>query len=336
MANVHKLPFFKGYLFVSLLLILSSSAFAQILEPIKWSTSLSSIESGKYQLTIKATIEDGWHLYGMKLPEGGPVPTTITFDKLSGIQLIGSIKPTSTLISQKDPIFNLDLNWYSNEAVFIQQFSIVSAKDFLLKGTIRFMGCNDESCLPPTPENFEFNAASIASLVKTSDSKTEINTQDQSITSDELVATPASVELNSAVSEQKSTWKPVINEIRAMNASNATSTNYNSWWYLLIAGFIGGLLALLTPCVWPIIPMTVSFFLKRNTNKRKAVREALLYGVSIIVIYLILGLGITLIFGASALNSLATNAFFNLLFFAILVVFAISFFGAFELVLPAS
>jgi len=316
---------------------------AQILKPIKWNIQLQESKSADQEVVFTASIDPGWHLYDMNLGEGGPVSTSFHFEKMVGCSLSGKTFATSQVIKKMDDIFGMELRWYVKRAVFIQKIKITDLKKFSLSGYVEFMGCDDESCLPPTPENFEFKSSDLKGIATTPaqtskkesvlpaapDNKLEKTTADTL----QIVKTEAANSLNNS-----SIWKPVIGQLQAFGKSDSMDvvSAQSSWWLLLITGFLGGLLALLTPCVWPIIPMTVSFFIKRTKNKKKAIREAILYGLSIIVIYLLLGLGITILFGASALNSLSTNAVFNLLFFALLVLFAISFFGAFELVLPSS
>lgn len=336
----------KKFLFFTVFLACQLLSQAQILEPIKWNIQLKP--GGSYQeIVFKANIESGWHLYHMDLPDGGPIPTTFHFEKTEGAKLIGKTTSTSKVIKKYDATFAMDLSWFEKEAIFIQKVQVTDTKKFLLKGYVQFMGCNDETCLPPTPENFEFKTGDLKgaaqTAVKDPDVKktevkpivpiVEINEKDTTKTvSADTATTLAFNSLNSS-----SLWEPVVDRIQAFGQYGSKSLTYQtSWWILFIGGFLGGLLALLTPCVWPIIPMTVSFFLKRTKNRGKAIKDALLYGLSIVVIYLLLGLGITILFGASALNSLSTNAVFNLLFFALLVLFAVSFFGAFELVLPSS
>ncbi len=325
----------RGILF-SLMLLLGLVAHAQILEPIHWDVKLASTNSIDYQVRFHATIDEGWHLYNMDLPEGGPVSTSFEFETKQGFTLNGKPTTTGKPVVKKDPQFDMILSWFVNDVVFIQKLKVTDPKTFHVKGHVQFMACNDESCLPPSPFDFEFTAANLAS---TSD-KTAKPTE--KVKTDTVQATTPSTILSSDTLRQNAEltanplWKPVLSELKSFSNDSESQKHGSTWWFLLLSGFMGGLLALLTPCVWPIIPMTVSFFLKRNKNRKKAVREALLYGLSIIVIYLVLGIGITLLFGSSALNSLSTNAFFNLLFFALLVVFAISFFGAFEIVLPSS
>jgi len=342
-------------LLLSILLTFTLALQAQILEPIHWDVRLKAINNTDYQVVYQAAIDEGWHLYNMNLPEGGPVSTTFEYEQKQGVSLIGKVTSTSKPITKKDEIFGMVLSWFVNDAVFIQKIKVDDAKTFHLKGHVQFMGCNDVSCLPPSPFDFEFNSKDLVLTDVRTRPTTEGNSKraettgnlaepttkpvgstTTSATTPSLPARSTDTVSTTAELSNNPLWKPVIDQLKVLSNDETSKKHGTSWWFLLLSGFLGGLLALLTPCVWPIIPMTVSFFLKRNKDRRKAVREALLYGLSIIVIYLILGIGITLLFGASALNSLSTNAFFNLLFFALLVVFAISFFGAFEIVLPSA
>jgi len=326
--TIYEIKYMKRGFIFSFLLTLSLALQAQILEPIHWDVRLKPVNDTEYQVVYHATIDEGWHLYNMDLPEGGPVSTSFEIELKQGLVLNGKTVATSKPVVKKDVQFDMILSWFVNEATFIQKLKVTDPKSFHLKGHVQFMACNDESCLPPSPYDFEFKSDNLVKKAETDVKPTEKSKAD-------TVATTPALQPTTELTEN-SLWKPVISELKNLNNDAGTQKHSTSWWFLLLSGFLGGLLALLTPCVWPIIPMTVSFFLKRNKDRKKAVREALLYGLSIIVIYLILGIGITLLFGSSALNSLSTNAFFNLLFFALLVVFAISFFGAFEIVLPSS
>ena len=297
---------FKKNIVILLTLLISSASFGQIYEPVKWNVELKNTGDKTAEVQIQATIDDGWHLYGLNLPKGGPQPTSIVFETIENASKDGVIQAPSKLLKQFDANFNMELNWYTNNAVFIQRIKFTDGSKVKIKGYVEFMACNDKSCLPPSKIPFNLGSTKVAAaakpvaLVKTSDY-----------------------------------WKPVIKELNSFGEGEG-SAGATSLWLIFLAGMIGGFLALLTPCVWPIIPMTVSFFLKRSDNKKLGQRDALLYGLAIIFIYVLLGILITLIFGASALNSLSTNAIFNLLFFGLLVVFAISFFGAFEITLPSS
>jgi len=298
----------KKLIFFLLSTLFAANSFAQIYEPVKWTVEQKITSDKTAEIIIQATIDEGWHLYGLKLPEGGPHPTSIVFEKLENATKAGEIQTPSKLLKQFDANFNMELNWYSGKAVFIQKIKFNDASKVRIKGYVEFMACNDKSCLPPTKFPFSLGAMATKVVAK-------------------AVVPPTN--------KTSDYWKPVIQELKTFGDTQG-SAGATSLWLIFIAGLIGGFLALLTPCVWPIIPMTVSFFLKRSDNKKLGQRDAILYGLAIIFIYVLLGILITLIFGASALNSLSTNAIFNLLFFALLVVFAISFFGAFEITLPSS
>lgn len=273
------------------------------------------------RLIFKASIDEGWHLYGIDLPDGGPNPTTFTFDKVEGMTLNGDITPSRKPHEQVDMVFHLKLNWWEDKVDFYQDFTLNEPNGaYLVEASVRYQGCNDGSCIPPSTESFDFKGGNVAS--ENTPSEETLQTDNKAL---------------SAPTHQKSSankwWNPVVFTDDA--SDNTASIAESSWWYIFMWGFIGGLVALLTPCVWPMIPLTVSFFLKKSNSRRRSIADAFTYGCAIVVIYLVLGLAITLIFGASKLNDLATNAVFNLLFFLLLVVFAISFFGAFDIKLPS-
>ena len=277
-----------------------SGVHAQILKPVTWNSSVEMNDERNGRLIFKASIDEGWHLYGIDLPDGGPNPTTFTFDKVEGMTLNGDITPSRKPHEQVDMVFHLKLNWWEDKVDFYQDFTLNEPNGaYLVEASVRFQGCNDGSCIPPSTETFDFKGGNVVSQ------ETAANKW----------------------------WNPV--EFTDGASDNTASIAESSWWYIFLWGFIGGLVALLTPCVWPMIPLTVSFFLKKSNSRRRSIADAFTYGCAIVVIYLVLGLAITLIFGASKLNDLATNAVFNLLFFLLLVVFAISFFGAFDIKLPS-
>ena len=292
----------------------------------------------------------------MNLPEGGPVSTSFTFETLNGAELIGqpvpSVKPTTVYDEQ----FAMNLRWYPGTVSFTQKLKVTDPAKFKAEGEVEFMDCNDETCLPPDQIPFSFDKKSIHvdPALAANSSTTEVDKEDATaIQPDTQVVAEEASELNTpdpaaketpattspkasdSLTDSPNLWSPVIDQLKSFGDSTVSAAD-TSWLFIFFAGFLGGLIALLTPCVWPMIPMTVSFFLKRTKDRKKAIRDAITYGLSIIVIYLVMGLLITGIFGASALNDLSTNAIFNILFFLLLVVFAVSFFGAFELVLPAS
>ena len=338
---------------ILLLVFVTLAVQAQIHQPVKWKIKLEDSKTAEKEIVFTATIEKGWHLYDMNLPEGGPVSTSFTFETLQGAELIGqpvsNIKPTVVYDEQ----FAMDLRWFPGAVTFTQKVKILNPKKFKIEGEVEFMVCNDETCLPPDRESFAFDSKNTkltlpaeAPVVEKEDVAKEqpdtnlVVEEGKTLTTPDPVAKEEKVIVNpekitNALTNDAALWTPVIDELKAFGDTTVTATD-TSWLFIFFAGFLGGLIALLTPCVWPMIPMTVSFFLKRTKDRKKAIRDALTYGLSIIVIYLVMGLLITGIFGASALNDLSTNAIFNIIFFLLLVVFAISFFGAFEMVLPAS
>jgi len=331
--------------FISIFLFYSCILSAQMQEPVKWKYSIN--ESS--EIVFRATVDQGWHLYDMNLPDGGPIPTSFSFEEIKGAELVGKVTTNSKKHSQYDEMFSMTVRWFEENPTFVQKLKITDKGKFLISGSINYMSCNDQFCVPGT-EDFKFSNTSLPANIAVAKPAEPVAVAKPA----EPVAAAKPAEPAAASSAQSSEtlkplmpvtpltasdtvdyWKPVITELQ--NLGDKTSSSNTTGLLIFILGFGGGFLALLTPCVWPIIPMTVSFFLKRSkTNRRKAISDAMTYGLAIIVIYLFLGLLITALFGASALNDLSTNAVFNLLFFALLVVFAISFFGAFELVLPSS
>lgn len=338
----------KKVLSFMLLLMIAWAAEAQILTPVKWEIKLEDSDSSVKTLLFSAKLDNGWHLYDMNLPEGGPISTSFNYEMLKGAKTVGSPVPSKKATTVYDEQFEMNLSWYAHEVSFTQKLEITNPKAFKVEGYVEFMACNDENCLPPDKESFSFNQSNI-NVEKTLQAMAKV----EDIPAEELADTVRVVEEVSedvSVAKPNKTadtvgtssslvhsdlWEPVIEELKAFGDTTVTAAD-TSWLFIFFAGFLGGLIALLTPCVWPMIPMTVSFFLKRTKDRKKAIRDAVTYGVSIIVIYLVLGLLITGIFGASALNDLSTNAIFNIIFFLLLVLFAVSFFGAFEIVLPSS
>lgn len=320
--------------------------FAQT-DPTEWKFSLVDKGNGELELVANVAIEKGWYIYGTNIPDGGPYPTSLSIDKVQGAVAVGGFEPKdSKLISGYDAIFEMTVGSYENAAKFVQRFKVTDKAKFVLEGDIRSQACNGSECTPPLPVDFSYKSsdlpktvvASSAAGASSSDDTVAADTEtanDASVETTDMVMTPLNLSSNATDISNNQLWTPVIDELQDYGLKG--SIKGQSLWWILLAGFLGGFIALLTPCVWPLIPMTVSFFLKRNkANRKKAISDAVLYGVSIIVIYVLLGLAITGIFGASALNDLSTSAVFNIIFFALLVFFAISFFGAFDLVLPAS
>ena len=327
---------------------------AQIKDPIKFKTELTPLSDTEAEVVFTAAIDKGWHVYSTDLGDGGPISATFNVDNKSGVELVGKLKPVGKEVATFDKLFEMKVRYFENTAKFVQKVKFTGGA-YAIEGYLEYGACDDESCLPPTQVPFKFSGvakAGNADATKTEQPKAEQPEQKVVDKADKKEgATPVASKDSSAMMElvpattteaitdiqpavtSSELWKPVISDLQALGEEHGQEDM--SWIYIFITGFLGGLLALFTPCVWPIIPMTVSFFLKRSKDKKKGIRDAWTYGASIVVIYVALGLAITLIFGASALNALSTNAIFNILFFLMLVIFAASFFGAFEIRLPS-
>lgn len=328
----------KKFLLSCLLIIMAwLPSFAQIQEPVKFKTELKTISDTEAQIVFTGNIDAGWHVYSTDLPSGGPISATFNVEKIQGAELMGKLTPQGKEIENFDKVFEMKLRYFENTATFVQKFKITDAS-YQIEGYLEYGACNDENCLPPTEVPFSFSGKGNAATTTVATSETKAETVNQpaaenSVAETTAIDSAATVALSDNETSVQDYWTPVIKELNSYGET--TSQQDRSWIYIFFAGFIGGLLALFTPCVWPIIPMTVSFFLKRSKDKKKGIRDAWTYGASIVVIYVALGLAITLIFGASALNALSTNAVFNILFCLMLIIFAASFFGAFELTLPS-
>lgn len=311
------------------------TTFAQ--NPVNWKFKIEDKGNGEIELVADAVINAGWHLYDTQIPDGGPYPTGISIDEVKGATAVGKFHANTKAHREFDKVFEMEIGFFEKSATFIQRFKVTDKAKFSLKGDIRAQACNDRECTPPIPVEFSFSSRDLpATLNASGTTSTAADASSDSISTNVTdTASQAQISENATPVDKATLWKPVIEEVKAFGAVGDTSNQSLLW--IFIAGFGGGLLALLTPCVWPMIPMTVSFFLKRSKkNRGKAIKDALTYGIGIIIIYVALGLLITGIFGASALNDLSTSAIFNLIFFALLIVFAISFLGAFEIVLPSS
>lgn len=312
----------------------ASSAFAQIFDPVKWKSAIKMTDATNGVVTFTATVDAGWHVYGTQLPSGGPEPTSVQWNN-QGVKLVGGLTPSKAAHKQHDETFDMDLSWWIGSVTLSQKFT-VTAKEYKIEGSIRYMACDDENCTPPKSESFSFKGtAAQAPVAETVQAPSATATPaDTASTLAQPVAAVGTPDSAVASPTHDQLWAPVT----AIEGDNADVEDIadRSLWYIFWACFLGGLLALLTPCVWPMIPMTVSFFLKKSGSRAKAITNATTYGLSIIIIFLLLGICFTVLFGASAMNALATSAWCNLLFFALLVIFAISFFGAFEITLPQS
>ena len=329
----------KKLLFPFVLLLFAVAVQAQIQDPVKFNSELKILAADEAEVVFTAAIDKGWHVYSTDLGDGGPISATFNVEKIFGAEVVGKLKPVGKEISAFDKLFEMKVRYFENTAQFVQKLKLTGGA-YQLEGYLEYGACNDENCLPPTQVPFQFSGkvegAAKEAAAATAEMKAETQSAEQETAADTVSVAAIGgadgpTEIN--VTDKVDLWKPVINELQSLGET--TSQEDMSWIYIFITGFAGGLLALFTPCVWPIIPMTVSFFLKRSKDKKKGIRDAWTYGASIVVIYVTLGLAITLIFGASALNALSTNAVFNILFCLMLVVFAASFFGAFEITLPS-
>ncbi|WP_288358357.1 cytochrome c biogenesis protein CcdA [uncultured Bacteroides sp.] len=329
----------KKLLFPFVLLLFAVAVQAQIQDPVKFNSELKILAADEAEVVFTAAIDKGWHVYSTNLGDGGPISATFNVEKISGAEVVGKLKPMGKEISTFDKLFEMKVRYFENTAQFVQKLKLTGGA-YQLEGYLEYGACNDENCLPPTQVPFQFfgkaEGAAKEAVVAGAETKVEEQPAKQEADTDAasgvaIASVDGPTEIN--VTDKVDLWKPVVNELQSLGET--TSQEDMSWIYIFITGFVGGLLALFTPCVWPIIPMTVSFFLKRSKDKKKGIRDAWTYGASIVVIYVTLGLAITLIFGASALNALSTNAVFNILFCLMLVVFAASFFGAFEITLPS-
>ena len=334
------------FLLFSFVLLAVTAAQAQV----KFSVSTKRVSPTEIDVVFTGNIASGWHVYGTDIAPGGPTVATFGTDVLKGAKLKGALRAGAGLKRKQDPIFDMPVSYFEHTAQFTQRIELTE-KQYEVKGYLRYGACNDENCLPPTTVEMSAKGAdgpekaAAEAAPATADKQTETEAEAKELVPamtdtattvlSETAAVPAQAQtaaLDSATIRQL--WTPVTDKLQALGESHGAAGKG----LLLIfgLGFLGGLLALVTPCVWPIIPMTVSFFLKRNNDRAKGIRDALTYGASIVVIYVLLGLVITTLFGASALNDLSTNAFFNIAFFLMLVLFGASFLGGFEIQLPTS
>lgn len=299
--------------------VIPASAVAALPSNVTWTTDVETLSPTEGVIKWHADINEGWHIYGHVMPDMPdtplPPPTTFEINPTEGLELIGDVEASTVIAEHYDDLLKLNIPWVAGSVTFSQKFRVdPSVNGLTITGTINYMACNDDACTPPAHEDFSvtFGDAAAAPVTTPAADVVELNV-------------PAAV----SAAELSEWWQPV-------DMDNENSTEGASWLSIFLFGFLGGLLALLTPCVWPLIPMTMSFFLKKGKNRSRAIADAVTYSVSIVVIYLVMGIAITLIFDAGKLNEIATSAVFNLIFFALLVVFAVSFFGAFDITLPES
>ena len=344
-----------------LLNILTIAACLQIANPVHISSEMKELERGEAELVFTASIDAGWHVYSTELGNDGPISATFNAVKMEGAELVGKLQARGKEIKQYDKLFDMDVRYFEKAVTFVQKIRFTKPT-YDIDCYVEYGACNDRSCLPPSKANLRLSGKSPrpphmegqippprpedgqrpprpddGEMAPSPDNGQQPPKPEDSNMNPDPVAEAGANTDSTAMGESdlSQLWRPVVNELQHYNGDTG-STEGMSWWIIFLEGLLGGFIALFTPCVWPIIPMTVSFFLKRNKDRAKAIREATTYGLNIVVIYVLLGLAVTLLFGASALNALATNAVFNILFCLLLVVFAASFLGAFELTLPAS
>lgn len=305
--------FFRLAALATAVIIAAFAAVAQRPVHVRWTTRVEATGPSTGVVTWTADIDEGWHIYGTDAADA--TPTEIVTDSVEGLQWTGALTPSVKPAMHFDETLKLKLPWWEGRVSFTRPFA-VKGQGAAISGTIIYMACTADACTPPVREPFEVTFGTPATSV--TPAAPDVRTQARP------TPEPAS---------ESDLWKPV--DVEAARTADATISSATSWWAIIGLGFLGGLLALLTPCVWPMIPMTVSFFLKKGKSRRKAIFDAITYGLSIIVIYLVLGIALTMLFGAGKLNEVATSAVFNVLFFVLLVIFAVSFFGAFEIKLPS-
>ena len=328
---------------IATLIVACITAHAQMQDPVKFSTQLKTGSGPEAEMIFSATIDPGWHVYSTNLGQDGPIEASLHVNKMDGAELVGKLTPKGKEISQYDEMFGMKLRYFENAVQFVQKVKFTKPQ-YDIDAYLEWGACNDEMCMPPGETSLKKSGKSPATTESTEKPEAEKvdKAAEEKAKADSLAALAAlqdSAKVDTALNAQLSTpdseglWRPVISELRAMGSGDSITSH--SLWYILLMGFVGGLLAVAMPCIWPIIPMTVSFFLKRaKSDKKKGLKDAITYGLSIIVIYLALGLLVTACFGSDTLNALSTNAVFNIFLFLLLVVFALSFFGWFEIKLP--
>ncbi len=331
--------------FVTLTLMLLVAAVTAVQAQVNFNVQYKRVNPTTVDIVFSGSAQPGWHIYSTNIGEGGPTPATFTLENIKGAKLKGKLTPGPGAKTMQDPIFEMPVTFFEGHATFTQRVELLD-KNYELSGYLKYGACNDENCLPPTSVDAKLKgtdgpAPTAESKAEEAAAQAELAAPAAADTAATTTAAPADsaaapIAVTPSDSAQiKAWWTPVVDQLKSMGEGNGDMTG-KAWYYIFFLGFLGGLVALFTPCVWPIIPMTVSFFLKRSGDRKKGIRDAVTYGISIVVIYVALGLIITSIFGANALNNLSTNAIFNILFFLMLVVFAASFFGGFEISLPSS
>ena len=313
---------------------------AQMVDPVHFTSKLKLGEGAEAEIIFHATIDDGWHVYSTELGDNGPIEATFNVEKMEGAELVGKLTPVGKVIKKMDKLFNMELKYFEKEATFVQKIRFTKPQ-YDIDCYLEYGACSDASCLPPSEVALKQKGKSplLSEKREEKSEKSEVKDDLGEVKSEKSETDSALITsltpLPSPLSTETDLWAPVTEELHALGSGEELAKQSLLW--LLLMGFVAGLLAVCMPCIWPIIPMTVSFFLKRaKDNTRKGIRDAFTYGLSIIVIYLGLGLLVTALFGSDTLNAMSTNAVFNVFLFLLLVVFALSFFGWFEIRLPDS
>ena len=309
------------------------SALAQFQTPITITASQKKVADDALEIVFQGNVDAGWHVYGTDIADGGPTRAELTLEKQKGLKPDGKLKATGKIHKAMDEMFGMEVSYMEGTASFVQRFTITEP-EYEVAGYLTYGACNDENCIPPTNVEFSFKGEGKPQTTEPEKIVEEPKEEEKAAVVEDTISAEEPVQEEVRDSVGNDLWAPVVDELKAFEVG--TQTTSRSLWGIFLLGVLGGLIALLTPCVWPIIPMTVSFFLKRAEDKKKGIRDAITYGISIVVIYVLLGLLVTLIFGASALNALSTNAIFNIFFCLMLLVFGASFLGGFEITLPSS
>ncbi|MBQ2292697.1 MAG: thioredoxin family protein [Bacteroidaceae bacterium] len=316
----------------TLFLCATAVVLAQFQTPVTIKASQNKVSDDVLEVVFRGTVDAGWHVYGTDFADGGPTRAELTLETQKGVKPDGKLRAVGNVQKKMDEMFGMEVSYMEGTAEFVQRF-VITEPEYEVSGYLTYGACNDENCMPPTNVEFNFKGEG-KKMAAVSEPKTnETKPEEPAVVEEDTIA-EAPVPVVSPTDKGNELWTPVIDELKAFESG--TQTTDKSLLGIFLLGMLGGLIALLTPCVWPIIPMTVSFFLKRAEDKKKGIRDAITYGISIVVIYVLLGLLVTLIFGASALNALSTNAVFNIFFFLMLMVFGASFLGGFEITLPSS
>ncbi len=332
---------------LTLYIFIYTVALAQFQNPVAFSVTQKQTGDNVLEVVFQGTIDAGWHVYGTDIADGGPTRAELTLEKQKGLKPDGKLRAAGKVQKKMDEMFGMEVSYMEGTASFVQRFTITEP-EYEVAGYLTYGACNDENCIPPTnvefsfkgtaspkssPEGKDLQKAEPSEPSQSSDISDDSESSESSENSDRMAQDSVS---SLPLGAEEEAWSPVVSELKAFEEGNSSLPAREGWVGSFLLGLLGGLIALLTPCVWPIIPMTVSFFLKRAEDKKKGIRDAITYGISIVVIYVLLGLLVTLIFGASALNALSTNAVFNIFFCLMLLVFGASFLGGFEITLPSS